>query len=151
MHAAQAALEEHLGSGRFRTGEAKGRWKLQQLTWPHVVIQLLALDGRAFDLRLDCSGYPDQPPTGTLWDSGAARMLPADRWPRGGRVSQVFNPAWKGGAALYLPCDRESIAGHPNWHSEYSWLIWNPARGLVQYLEAVYEVLQSRELISQGA
>jgi len=66
-------------------------------------------------------------------------------------VSQVFNPNWKGGTCLYLPCDRQSIAGHPHWLVEYPWLIWKPARGIVQYLEAVHEVLQSNELIGRVA
>ena len=35
---------------------------------------------------------------GTPWDFSAQQQLPGNFWPRGGRVSQVFNPSWKGGA-----------------------------------------------------
>jgi hypothetical protein len=63
----------------------------------------------------------------------------------------VFNPGWKNGDALYLTCDRQSIEGHSNWLSEFPWLIWKPAKGLVQYLEAVHETLQSHELVAEAA
>ena len=144
-------LEEHLRSARFLAGTARGRWRLVEVAWPHAFVEVAARDDRQFVLRFDCAGYPEQPPTATLWNRAQGQMLPAACWPKGGRVSQVFNPAWKNGTALYLPCDRESIAGHPAWHTEYPWLIWKPARGLVQYLEAVHETLQSHELVAQAA
>lgn len=145
------ALEAHLRSGRFLAGVVKGRWRLVDLKWPVAFIEVGACDGRRFTLRFECSGYPDIAPTATLWDFASGQLLPAARWPRGGRVSQVFNPGWKGGAALYIPCDRESFPGHENWLSEHPWLIWNPSRGLLQYIEAVCEILQSRELEHEAA
>ncbi|ABD68935.1 hypothetical protein Rfer_1200 [Rhodoferax ferrireducens T118] len=145
------ALDTHLCSGRFLAGAAKCRWRLVQVQWPLVYIEVGARDGRRFTLRFECTGYPEAAPSATLWDSGSQQQLPAALWPRGGRVSQVFNPGWKGGAALYLPCDRESIPGHSNWLTEHPWLIWNPSRGLLQYIEAVCEVLQSHELAYEVA
>lgn len=142
----QQLLAQDFASGRFISGQSRGRWRLVDGSWPHPLIEVPARDGRQFVLRFDCNGYPDLAPTATLWDLQRGHQLAADLWPRGGRVSQTFNPGWKGGTCLYLPCDRQSIEGHPNWHSEYPWLIWKPARGLTQYLEAVYELLQSAEL-----
>lgn len=144
-------LVNHMNSGRFLAGVAKGRWQLIDLKWPYVFIEVEAVDGRHFTLRFECTGYPDNAPTATLWDLVSGQQLAVARWPRGGRVSSVFNPSWKGGAALYLPCDRESIQGHSNWHSEHPWLIWNPQRGLLQYIEAVCEILQSKELVHEAA
>lgn len=144
-------LEFHLSSGRFLAGAAKGRWRLIELKWPLVFIEVGACDGRNFTLRFECTGYPDVAPTATLWDLMSGLQLSAARWPRGGRVSNVFNPNWKGGTALYIPCDRESFEGHPNWLSEHSWLIWNPSRGLLQYIEAVCEILQSKELVYEAS
>jgi hypothetical protein len=86
-----------------------------------------------------------------VWDVETQQRMPGHRWPRGGRVSQVFNPGWKQGGALYIPCDRQSIEGHPNWYAEYPWLIWKPAIGLTHYVEAVHEVLQSHELVAEAA
>ena len=63
----------------------------------------------------------------------------------GGRVSAVFRTDWKNGTALYLPCDRESFAGHENWRHEMPSKIWRPTDGVVQYLELVHELLQSRD------
>src|SRR5437879_2220089 len=134
MRDGKAELEAHLRSGRFLAGAAKGRWRLVEFRWPIALIEVLARDGRRFTLRFDCNGYPDQPPTAMLWDVVAQHQLPVSRWPRGGRVSQVFNPGWRGGSALYIPCDRQSIEGHSAWHSEYPWLIWKPERGLLQYI-----------------
>lgn len=140
-------LERHLSSGRFQAGVAKKRWKLLSKTWPNLFIGITARDGSVVALNFDCTDYPHRPPTARPWDFATNSALPPPRWPKGGRVSQVFNPGWKGGTALYIPCDRQSIEGHPNWLTEYPWLIWDPARGLTQYIEAVYETLQSNELI----
>lgn len=140
------ALDAHLAHGRFKAGASRGRWRLVTLVWPHAFIEVFDRRGRPTCIRFDCSGYPARPPQGTPWDPSAQQQLPGNLWPRGGRVSQVFNPGWKGGTALYIPCDRESIVGHDNWYAELPHLIWNPARGLVQYVEAIHEVLQSNEL-----
>ena len=144
-------VEAHLGSGRFLAGASKGRWKFVEIQWPHVFIEVVAADSRRFTLRFECAGYPTVAPTGTLWDREAQQHLPAARWPRGGRVSMAFNHAWKAGAAIYLPCDREAIPGHDHWRSDLPHLIWYPARGLLQYIEAVCEILQSTELEHEAA
>jgi hypothetical protein len=144
-------VEAHLKAGRFLAGVARGRWELLMQDYPGVLVAIVARDGRRVILRFDCTGYPQRPPTATVWNTDKDERMPGDRWPRGGRVSQVFNPGWKGGAALYIPCDRESIEGHPNWYAEYPWLIWKPGVGLVQYVEAIHEVLQSHELVSEAA
>ncbi|SPA36212.1 conserved hypothetical protein [Cupriavidus taiwanensis] len=140
------ALEAHLASGRFKAGVARGRWQLVALNWPHAFIKVFDRQGRPTCIRFDCTGYPARPPQGTPWDYPAQQQLPAHLWPRGGRVSQVFNPAWQGGAALYIPCDRVSIEGHANWYTELPHLIWNASRGLMHYIEALHEILQSHEL-----
>jgi hypothetical protein len=94
-------------------------------------------------LRLNCAGYPQQPPTGGPWEPDKDTILPFNRWPRsnGGRLGTVFRTDWKNGTALYLPCDRESIVGHDNWRNELPSKIWRPAVGINQYLELVHELL----------
>jgi hypothetical protein len=151
MCEAQCTLETHLKSGRFLAGCARGRWRVVVRGYPTLIVAIAARDSRQVALRFDCTGYPECPPTATVWDIETRQSLPAHRWPRGGRVSQVFNPGWKQGAALYIPCDRQSIDGHPNWYAEYPWLIWKPAIGLAHYVEAVHEVLQSHELVADAA
>jgi hypothetical protein len=141
----------HLISGRFLAGVARGRWQQLSQAFPALYVAIVARDSRRIILRFDCTGYPERAPTATVWDWERQQRMPGERWPRGGRVSQVFNPNWKGGAALYIPCDRESIDGHPNWYAEYPWLIWRPAVGLTHYIEAIHEILQSHELLAQTA
>ena len=146
MNPERLALDAHLAGGRFRSGAARGRWRLIELEWPHAYVEVIDRDGRSICIRFDCTGYPERPPQGTPWDRSTKQQLLAQLWPRGGRVSQVFNPGWKGGIALYIPCDREAIVGHENWYAELPHLIWKPSRGLIQYVEAIYEVLHSHEL-----
>jgi len=134
----------------FRLSQSEGRWQVQSIEWPSVVISVTARGGAAHVFRFDCSGYPTTPPTGTLWDTAANTILPFDRWPRGngGRVSAVFRPDWKNGTALYLPCDRVSIVGHDNWRTEQPSKIWRPGVGIIHYLELVYELLNCRDYIA---
>ena len=146
MNPEQQELEAHLASGRFKAGVARGRWRLIDLQWPYVFIEVVARDGRWICIRFECTSYPGRSPKGTPWDYGSDCQLPSANWPRGGRVSQVFNHGWKNGEALYIPCDREAIEGHANWNQELPHLIWNPTRGLLQYIEALHEILHSHEL-----
>ena len=151
MGTGKEILEQHLRGARFLAGAARGRWQQLQLEWPLLYVRISARGGWGLVLKVDCSGYPNQPPTAMPWDIGNGAMLAPALWPRGGRVSNVFRPDWKNGTALYLPCDRQSIEGHPNWYAEYPSLIWKPDRGIVQYLEAVHDLLQSHELVPQAA
>ncbi len=143
----QRAFEADLVRATFRLGQAEGRWRLVEIRWPFAFIGVSAKDSREFVLRLNCQGYPREPPSGGPWDMAANVILPFDQWPRGqgGRVSAVFRTDWKNGSALYLPCDRESFVGHENWRHEMPSKIWRPADGVVQYLELIHELLHSRD------
>lgn len=143
----QRAFEADVAKATFRLGEVEGRWRLVEVAWPFAFIGVIAKDSREFVLRFNCAGYPQMAPTAGLWDRSLNRVLAFDLWPRGqgGRVSAVFRTDWKGGTALYLPCDRESLAGHEHWRHEIPSKIWRPADGIVQYLELVHELLQSRD------
>ena len=129
----ERAFRADIGKPAFRLAQAEGRWHLVGIAWPHVVIAVTAADGRAYVLRFNCAGYPQQPPTGGPWDPEKNAILPVARWPR-----QQGRAAWhgvsprlgRGGTALYLPCDRESIVGHDNWRHELPSKIWRPAGGI---------------------
>lgn len=141
----EVVLRKDLVSAGFLSGEDRGRWRLVELRFPVLLVSVKAKDEREFTLRLDCTGYPQSAPTGTVWDVARNAQLATHLWPRGGRVSEVFRPDWLGGQALYLPCDRASMAGHPNWVSQYPSLVWKPEDGIAQYLHVVHELLQSRD------
>lgn len=143
----QRAFEADVAKAAFRLGQAEGRWRLISVAWPFALIGVVAKDGREFVLRLNCAGYPQAAPTGGPWDMKTETILAFELWPRGqgGRVSAVFRTDWKDGSALYLPCDRESLIGHDNWRQEMPSKIWRPNDGIVQYLELVHELLQSRD------
>ena len=145
----QRAFEADVAKAAFRLGQAEERWRLISVVWPFLFFGVVAKDGREYVLRLNCDGYPQVEPTGGPWDIKTDQVLAFDLWPRGkgGRVSAVFRTDWKSGTALYLPCDRESILGHDNWRNEMPSKIWRPADGIVQYLELVYELLQSCDYV----
>jgi hypothetical protein len=148
----EKALRADLESGRFLAGEARKRWRLLLVEWPGVLIGITARDGQEFALRFDFSGYPQMPPTARLWNPERNAPLEVALWPKGGgRIAAVFNPNWKSGVALYLPCDRTAIEGHDNWRNEHPAKIWNPAKGLTQYVEIVHELLQSRDYVARAA
>jgi hypothetical protein len=127
----------------FRLAEADGRFRIVTIDWPLVFATVTARDGTEFCLRFDCAGYPAAAPTARLW--GLRRNAPLAHafcpGSKGGRVKAVFRPDWKNGTALYLPCDRVSREGHENWRVETPTMIWDPARGIIQYLEIVHELL----------
>lgn len=142
----EQSLRADLASARFLSGEDRKRWQFKKLEWPFAYINVLARDRREYTLRVDCSGFPMTPPTGTFWDLSRNSKLTFDKWPQGGeRLQLAFKPGWKNGDALYIPCDRESIVGHDCWFDQYPQLIWKPAKGISHYLEVVYELLQSRD------
>ena len=148
----QRAFEADVAKAAFRLGQAEGRWRLISVAWPFAFLGVVAKDdrpcaAREYVLRLNCAAYPQAAPTGGPWDMKTNKVLAFDLWPRGqgGRVSAVFRTDWKNGSVLYLPCDRESLVGHDNWRHEMPSKIWRPADGIVQYLELVHELLQSRD------
>lgn len=143
----ERAMRADVVKAAFRLGEMQGRWRLLTVAWPFVQITVTARDERTFTLRFNCAGYPEVPPTATLWDPVVDKQLGFDRWPRsrGGRVAAVFNPGWKNGSALYLPCDRESFVGHDAWRTQLPSKIWRPREGVIQYLELVHELLNCRD------
>jgi len=148
----ERALRTDLQSARFLSGEDRGRWQFRELQPPFLFVNVSAKDNRNYTLRLDCSGYPANPPTGTFWDMATGCRLSFDKWPTGGeRIQLAFKQSWKGGDALYIPCDRESITGHDAWVSQYPQMIWNPARGIPMYLEIVHDLLQSRDYVCAAA
>jgi hypothetical protein len=149
VHEDQARLLAHLESGSFLIGTEDGRWKLQEVIWPFVLVDVMAFNGDVYTLRLQCEGYPTQPPTGIFWDMVNNIPLASNRWPRAGvRVGQALRPD---GAALYIPCDRLSIAGHDQWTQLYSSWLWDAQVGLTRYLQVVSELIGGTDYVSPNA
>ncbi|WP_289014329.1 hypothetical protein [uncultured Methylobacterium sp.] len=141
----RAQLERDLAAVPFQEGAARGRWRLITIAWPFATFGITAKDGREFAVRLECSGYPAQPPTGGLWDLAGNAILPAVKWPRGDAVFLgTFRQDWHMGAALYFPLDRLSRQGHPDWANTHPHLTWKPEKGIVQHLAEVHRFLNSR-------
>jgi hypothetical protein len=86
-------------------------------------------------------GYRPNPVTAQPWNLKDHTALPGAQWPTGRSiVPSVFRPEWKQGHCLYLPCDRMSIEGHDNWRNEHPSRLWQPARGIICYLEQLHEL-----------
>lgn len=141
----RVALERDLSAAPFKEGVARGRWRLVDVDWPYLLVAIMARDAREFVLRLDCCGFPAQPPTGGFWDISDKRYLLENEWPKGDDVFQsVIRWDWRQGAALYFPLDRVSRTGHPDWISTHPHLTWDQAMGLIQHISEVHRLLNSR-------
>lgn len=143
-------LDHDLAESAFQLGEIEGRWRHVSTTWPHVLIAVSALSRPSapseYAFRFECTGYRQIPATAQPWDLDANTALSLQRWPTGRSiVPSVFRPQWKSGQCLYLPCDRMAIEGHANWQTEHPTRLWNPARGMICYLEQLYELLNSND------
>jgi hypothetical protein len=145
-----ALLELDLAASDFRCGAIEGRWRHVGTAWPHTIIAVAApprpnAPGE-YAFRFECSGYRQNPATAQPWDITANAPLPPNRWPTGTSIlSSVFRPTWKQGQCLYLPCDRMSIEGHDQWRSQYPSRLWHPARGIICYVEQIYELLNQSD------
>jgi len=141
----QAIWERDIGAASFLEGVARNRWSIVSLDWPFALFGITARDGRIFYLRLNFAGYPTAPPTGGLWDPETETVPALNQWPTGDAVFvSVFNRGWQNGLALYMPLDRVSLNGHHDWPAQYPHLMWQPDRGLVQYIGEVHRLLNAR-------
>ncbi len=141
----RALLEQDLAAPEFRCGEIEGRWRHVATHWPHAIIAVSAPERpnapKEYGFRFECSGYRQSPVTAQPWDLDANIPLLAPRWPTGnGVVKSVFRPEWKQGQCLYLPCDRMAIDGHDDWRHQHPNRLWQAARGLICYLEQIFEL-----------
>ncbi|CAI9418937.1 hypothetical protein ANOBCDAF_04422 [Pleomorphomonas sp. T1.2MG-36] len=143
-------LEADLSAPTFRCGQIEGKWHHIETHWPHVIIAVSAAERpnapTEYGFRFDCAGYRETAPTAQPWDVAKSAPLAAAQWPVGRAiVPSVFRPEWKGGLCLYLPCDRLSFDGHPNWIHEHPNRLWQPARGIVCYLEQIHDLFNQED------
>ncbi len=143
-------LEQDLASAEFRCGEIEGRWRHISTEWPYVIIAVRAADvpngPTEFAFRFECTGYREVAVTGQPWNAETNSPLAAKDWPTGKSIiPSVFRPQWKKGRCLYIPCDRMSIQGHNDWIHQHPARLWNPPRGIICYLEQIYELLNSND------
>jgi hypothetical protein len=147
---ANALFDEDLAAPEFRCGEIEWRWRKVASSWPHVIMAVSAPERprspAEYGFRFECSGYRQIAVSAQPWDIEGNRPLPPERWPTGPvMLSAIFRPEWKNGACLYLPCDRMSIEGHDNWRTQYPNRLWNPERGIICYLEQIYELFHQSD------
>lgn len=147
---AQLLLEHDIAAAELRCGEVEGRWRHVITLWPYVTFAVSAPvrpnAPSEFGFRFECSGYRQTPVTAQPWDLDTGIALSKPKWPTGPLiVPSVFRPEWKQGHCLYLPCDRMSIEGHPNWVNEHPARLWQPGRGIICYLEQIYELFNQND------
>lgn len=143
----ERTFRAHIKAGAFLRGQARGRWRLIKVDWPHAVIAVSAAprvgSPEEYGFRFELTNYPQSPPTAQPWDIEHERPLETTRWPTGrSRLAGAFNPAWNV-QALYLPCDRLAIAGHDAWAVQHPSMIWQSTGDITQYLRIIHELLNS--------
>ena len=146
----QLLLEQDLAAAEFRCGELEGRWRHVLTAWPNVVISVAAAPRQngptEYAFRFDCTGYREAAVTAQPWNAETNSPLAHKDWPTGRSiVPSIFRPGWKDGQCLYLPCDRMSIHGHDNWRNVHPERLWNPGRGIICYLEQIYDLINSND------
>jgi hypothetical protein len=151
----QLLLEQDLAAPDFRRGEIEGRWRHVATLWPHVVIAVSAAprsnSPAEYGFRFECTGYRQVAPTARPWDLSSDAPLATNSWPAGRSiVPSVFRHQWKEGTCLYLPCDRLAFEGHANWQHEHPSRLWSPSRGVLCYLEQLYDLLDSSDYTGAG-
>lgn len=144
----ESLFRVHLESAPFLAGCDSGKWGLHgtadttvgafPVLWVRADKRVVP-EGRVY-LRFTIDNYPQLAPTACPWDINANTKLAIARWPKGGPVSVVFNPAWNNNA-LYSPCDRVALAGHEAWKSLSPQWYWQPTFTVVKYLEFVHVCL----------
>ena len=150
MRPDEQVFRDHLGRGSFRSGVARGRWRLLSLEWPYAVIAVAAAPRTGgpseYAFRFQLTNYPTAAPTAQPWDADQDQPSRFDRRPCGPkRVSKAFRTDWKEGTCLYLPCDREALAGHDQWRTQHPSLVWTPEKDITHYLQIVHELLNSSD------
>jgi hypothetical protein len=142
---------EHIESGEFQIGVEENKWDIinfdkEILNWPNAFIWVNAAKKQGlpdkYYFNFDLSNYPEQAPTARPWDIESNQPLETTKWPKGGRVSFVFNPGWRT-FALYAPCDREAMKGHESWKEKHPNLWWRSDFKITIYLEFLYGLLNS--------
>jgi hypothetical protein len=138
-------LEQDLATPEIRCGEIEERWRHIRTSCPHVFFAVSAPQRpngpKEFGFRFEYTGYRQTPVTAQLWDLEADAPLPHAKWPTGTYVvPSVFRKDWQQGNCLYIPCDRISIQGHTAWLNDHPSRLWQPARGIICYLEQLYEL-----------
>ena len=143
-------FEMDVAAPEFRWNTIEGRWRQVHVEWPYAIFAVSAPPRpnapTEFGFRFECSGYRQIPPTAQPWDLNTNGPLPGNCWPTGRSiVPSVFRPTWKNGTCLYLPCDRISMVNHGEWTAQHPSRLWQPVRGLICYLEQIYELLNKSD------
>jgi len=141
----EAALVADLTSERFEAGVERGWWALIDRSGTTAIFHIVAMNGRAIDISLDCTGYPGSAPAGVLWSSEDSNPLEPKFWPQGGRASEVFSLTWsvQNGGSPYMPFDRRAIVGHDPWRTQHPRHVWGTDKTIVDYLGLIRDVLRT--------
>jgi hypothetical protein len=141
-------FDQHSNDGAFQDGVSRGKWKINSIEWPIVYIDIRAVQRNnapeSFTFRFECSNYPQSAPTSVPWDVLNKLVLDIIDWPNGtGPVANIFKQGWEPGGGLYLAYDRRGLECHPQWVQTHPRTIWNPSKQIIDYLEVIYELLNS--------
>lgn len=73
---------QHLRNASFQAGTEDGRWRLVEVSWPHVVFALRRKSNRKqAAVRFLLDRYPDKAPVLELWSVRSQARIEPNRWP----------------------------------------------------------------------
>ena len=146
----QLLLQSDLAAPAFRCGEIAGHWRLVSVAWPHAVIAVSAPPRLGapveYAFRFECTGYRQRAVTATPWDASANVSLPS---PAGRREGRSFPPcsgrSSKTATASICLAIGWAFEGHTNWPNEHPSRLWQPARGIICYLEQIHDLFHQSD------
>lgn len=141
----EKAFRANTSTGRFSAGVDANEWRLVSIDWPHATIAIAAVPREGapseYCFRFELSGYPNTAATAQVWNADEGRIATADERPKVAYSPSPFRCDWLDGTALYIPCDRLAVQGHSDWPAQHAGELWDPAKGISQYLLYVHRLL----------
>ena len=122
----------------FLLGKCQGRWRVDSISWPRVIMAVTSASGTEYSVRFQCDGYPEAP-TAAPWDTARDCMARPVNNPISGKMEKVLSQLENKGA-FYLPCDRQ-WQGYSNWATQYPDQLWNRDQGIASYLGVLCDAL----------
>lgn len=131
-------LAGDLESAEFQHGCDQGFWELVHRDGMSVFVRLNAPDGRHYLLKLDCSGYGDEPIAGQFVDND--RRCVNSAWPKGNSTFEQWVKFKDANPFICWPQDRIAIdVHHRDWRAAKSWT--TKKNQLVAYINFLRELL----------
>lgn len=136
-------LQEDLLSAEIAHGGVQQFWRFVDRADDLLFFELTAIDGAKYMIRLDCTGYGDEPIDGKFVEP-SSRACVARAWPNGNSTFEQWVKFKDPHLFICWDQDRTGIARHPDWRPRKAWTKeTNPLFHYLDFMRALLH-LQNR-------